>query len=278
MAKKDSGNEQDTLGRALKALLRPVIRFCIRRSIKLQQFMEIVKAVFVEVGEEELRSAKGSESVSRLSVMTGVHRKDVSRLLTEGMKEQPASDIFTRVVGQWKNDSRFTTRSGMPRALELGGGAGEFAKLVRSVSKEVNPYTVLFELERLEMVRREGDVLQLRVNEYAPQKDAEAGFQLISADIDDLLSSAEANIFHNREIPNLHLTTRYDNICREFLPQIQRWCMNEGAKMHKKARNYLAKFDKDLNPRLKTRAGGCKVSFGSFGYSKLPDFDREDKE
>lgn len=86
--------------------------------------------------------------------MTGIHRKDVDRLILGERKVDPATDVFTRVFGQWQNDKRFS-KNGRPKALDLGGEAVYFAKLVQSVSKEHNPYTVLFELERLGFIKRQ---------------------------------------------------------------------------------------------------------------------------
>ncbi|MFN8392509.1 MAG: DUF6502 family protein [Bdellovibrionota bacterium] len=260
-------SHEDGANPLLRHLLRPVARFCIRRSVKLQRLMETMKSVLVEVGQEELERVGETASVSRLAVMTGVHRKDITRLTRGDESKEPAVDIFTRVVGQWRNDPRFSRR-GQPRPLESVGGDAEFAELVRSVSKELNPYTVLLELDRLGMVSRSGDTVTLKANEYAPAKNADESFQLMSADIDDLLKGVEENVFERKRVPHLHLTTRYDNICPEFLPEIQRWCMQEGAKLHARARNYFSKFDKDLNPRLRNKEGGSRVVLGSFSLSE----------
>lgn len=254
---------------ALQALLRPVIRFCLRHSVKLQQFLEVSKAVFVEMAEKEVSAEDDELSISRLAVMTGVHRKDVARLLSAGMKEVPANDVFTRVVGSWCSMPGFS-RQGAPRVLKIGGGSGEFCELVRGVSKELNPYTILFELERLGMVRRDGDSVQLLVREYAPRRDSAAGFAILSSDLDDIISAAESNIFEDEAVPHLHLTTRYDNVCPELLPAIRTWFMREGAKLHKRARRRLSRCDKDLNPRLKNRAGGGRVAIGTFSLVEIP--------
>ena len=277
---KQSAGASDASGSALiRFVLRPVVRFCVRRSVKLQELIEVMKVVFVEVGQEELRGTKESSSVSRLSVMTGVHRKDVHRLLTEGMKTDAASDVFTRVVGQWQNDPRFATKAGKPKALSFSSAAGAFTELVRSVSRELNPYTVLFELERQGMIERKGDNLLLKVQSYTPSKNPSESYRLLSQDIDDLMRGVEDNTFSLKGVPHLHLTTSYDNVPVEYLPSLRAWCMREGTKLHRRARNQLSKFDKDLNPKLKQKSGRARIALGTFSFSEVAETtDGEEKK
>lgn len=232
-------------------------------------FVEVSKQVFFEVAYEELDAGEKRKTISRISVMTGLHRKDVDRLRQGDRKSDAATDVFTRVLGQWQNDKRFS-RAGNPRALNLGGGSGEFAELVQSVSKEHNPYTVLFELERLGFIKRSGDRVLLLAQEYSPRGDAEKAFELVANDIEDVVGAAEENTFDPTEVPSLHLTTRYDNVLVEELPNIRAWLMEEGDKFHKRAREYLSKFDLDLNQSLAQKSGGGRVVFGTFGRALSP--------
>ncbi|MCB0324217.1 MAG: hypothetical protein KDD69_11620 [Bdellovibrionales bacterium] len=265
-------NSTDILAPGLRSLLRPVARFCLRHSFKLQRVTETLKAVMVEVGREELVAQGLPATANRLSAMTGVHRKDVSRLLEDDFRERPAHDVYTKIIGQWRSDPQFSRR-GLPRPLELAGGKGQFAALVSSVTKELSCYTVLNELERLKLIERMGDLVVLRSNEYVPKRSVRANFKLVEKDVEDLLSAVESNTLSLKDVPNLHLTTRYDNIAEEHLPQIQEWLIKQGAKAHQAARTYLAKFDCDLNPKLQRqgKTGGGRVAFGTFGLAEASD-------
>lgn len=271
-------NDKNIFSLCLAQLLRPVVRFCLRRSIKLQRFVEVAKAVFIEVGVEELEKSNLAPSVSRLSVMTGVHRKDVDRLRMGTTDESKGDDVLTRIIGHWQNSSEFSDRRGRPKVLHLSGAEGSFVELVHAVSKELNPYTILFELTRLQLVAREEDSIRLTGSEYAPASDPREGFRLLALDTEDLLRAAEENVFHVPVPPHLHLTTRYDNICPEFLPALRKWFMKEGEKFHFRARNYLSQFDKDFNVKLRNKPGGGIVAVGSFSFTEGEPAAVEDAE
>lgn len=256
---------RDTLHRCLILVLKPVARFCLRRSLKLQDLLEAAKAAMLEVAEEEIAKSGSPRSLSRLSIMTGVHRRDVARLYSDEPRRSE-KNLLTKIIGAWQQGRQFRLRSGVPKPLDFEGKESEFVSLVRSVSKDLNPYTVLFELERIGAVTRQGDKLHLSSIAYVPHGDALAGFGLLSGDADDLISSVEENILGDceRSVPNLHVKTEYDNICEEHVPEIRRWFLEQGQKLHEAARGFLSRFDRDLNEDLRSKKGGVRVAIGSF--------------
>ena len=261
----------------LKALLLPIVRWCLRSSIKVQTIMEVLKESLVEAADQELSALGETVTPNRISVMTGVHRQDVNRVRS-GEPGKKGLDTLTRVIGQWRNDKRFTTESNKPKSLTLNAKSGSFVELVSSISKEINPYTVALELERLNLVKRNKESLSLVAKEYLPRKNLIATANLLSKDIQDLILAGESNAVKEELVPNLHLTTRYDNIRLDALPKVKRWLMNEGAKLHEKARDYLSKLDIDINPSdKKTISGGGYVALGTFSLTTGPMENKEGK-
>ncbi len=49
----------------------------------------------------------------------------------------------------------------------------------------------------------------------------------------------------------------------EALEEIRRWSAREGSAFHERARNFLSKYDRDLNPKL-GGTGTYRVAIGSF--------------
>ncbi len=258
--------KNDVMFRLLRLVVRPVARFCVRRSLKIQDAVECLKAEFVIAAEAEMTSKGLEASQSRLSAMTGLQRREVGRILKDKEAVGSGENFISRVIGQWRHDPRFSTSGGRPRVLAGGGKRSEFSELVKSVSKDLNPYTILFELERLGYVTRTRGGLALRTKLYIPKEDAEKSFELLSGDLGDLVSAVDENVFLKQRVPNLHLKTQFDNVVQSALPEIRRWLINEGTQFQERARKYLSRFDKDLQSGLKEKAGGARVAFATFSF------------
>jgi Family of unknown function (DUF6502) len=261
---------RDSLLECLALLLRPLVRFCLRRSLKIQDFTESSKKIFIALAEAEIRASGATPSTSKLSIMTGLHRRDVMRLWKDQRAPKNQGSLFSRIIGQWQHDERFQTKQGKARLLEFEGKESEFVDLVQSVSKDLNPYTVLFELERIGAVVRVGTRLKLATEAYVPRGDLKESFSLLGADTEDLIQAVEENVFDGLAIPNLHVKTQYDNICEEFVPQIRNWFLDRGEALHREAREFLSQFDKDLNPQLKNKVAGVRVAVGTFSRIEEP--------
>ena len=248
----------------IKSLLKPVMKFCLRRSLKLQEIFEAAKMAMLEVAQEEEGRSKAPMSVSRLSIMTGIHRADVSRLRDNHSEKLPQQNTITRVIGQWRLDKKFTNTRGTPRVLECDSKTSEFSELVKSVSHDLNPYTVLFELERINAVERTNKGIKLIAKNMIIKEDVQQAFEHLSVDADDLIKSVEENIFDVSEIKNLHLRTEYDRISQRQLQKIKKWFLDEGSAFHERARNFLSQFDSDINPKIPRDTQHIRVAMTTF--------------
>ena len=259
--------DQNLLRECLVRLLRPIVKFCLSHGLKLQDVTESLKVEFIESAKSEAKRQGFPSSVSRLSVMTGVHRPDVQRLFEGRGEEREPKNQIGRIIGQWQHDKRFTTPSGKPKTLAIQGKQSEFVDLVQSVSADLNPYTVLFELERSGLAERSKSGLKLISRLYVPKGNVESGFDLLAKDMEDLVFAVSENIFEKTENPNLHIRTEYDNIPLEYYEPIRKWLLEAGSGIHEKARDFLSKKDRDLNPELKKKSeskSGLRVIFGTF--------------
>ena len=260
---------------AIRLFFKPIARFCLRRSIKLQDMVEQLKVSLLEVALDEMQQRNQRPTASRLAIMTGVHRKDVTRIIERGESKPEDVALPARIIGQWRTRPEFVGLSGKPRALTVEGNDSEFAGLVRSVSKELNPYTLLFELERSGAVERSGDRLRLLTQVYTPKGDQKRALEMLAADAEDLFEAVQENVFDQPKIANLHITTTYDNVSTSAVKQIRAWLLSEGAKFHQRAREFLARFDVDSNPKLRGQSAGVKVALGAFSRIIEPDHKLE---
>ena len=269
----------------LVILLRPAVRFCLRHGFKLQDVIAALKVSFVEEAVRDLEQRRAKVTVSRISVATGVHRQDVSRAVEAAQSDMGAVHRFTgnqllnhysldtvsRVLNQWSMDARFTTKDGHPRVLSYEEQSSEFYELVRSVSTDVNPASILFELERTGHVVRTDRGLKIQRVSFSPSKDPREGFLYVERDSHDLIEAASENIFQRSEIPNLHARTDFDGIRADALPTIRAWFLSEGHRLHRAAREFLSQFDQDISPDRSYTGPRTKVSLSTFSLTEKPE-------
>lgn len=259
----------------VRLMLRPIVRLCLRRYVRLQDFIEISKVAFVDIAQEELEKSGDNVSASRITVVSGVHRKDVSRILAEGGPVRVGANLITRVIAHWEQDKRFCTKAGKPKVLDCEGRESEFAELVKSVSAELNPYSVLYELERMGTVERSDKGLRLQQGSSVSPSSLKEGFAMLARDTEDLMEAVEDNLSGEFEPPNLHLRTEYDNILVDAVPKVRAWLIEEGSSLHRRARAFLSQYDKDVSPSDKP--GGIRVVLGAFSRVEQKDSTKNEE-
>ncbi|MCB0346876.1 MAG: hypothetical protein KDD66_17290 [Bdellovibrionales bacterium] len=260
-----------------RMILKPAISFCVRRGVKIKDIMEAVKANLVDVAFDELEAQGGRQSVSRVSVMTGLNRREVVRLRESEGELNDRPSLTQKILGQWQADPRFTTKTGKPRVLSCGDDDSEFTSLVEAVSQDVGAGSVMAELERVGLVHKNKGKVKLLLGAEDVQLDPTAAYTLLARDSSTLYRVVEENVFSGREVRNHHSRTEYDNIFHDAVPQIRAWLYDQGVEFHKRLREYLAQYDKDINPDPK-REGGAKVLLTSFTWATPEKNEQQPEE
>ena len=150
-------NETHTtlLGRALRMLLRPLVRLLLEHQITYPALTGLLKEVYVEVADRDFRLATKRQTDSRVSLLTGVHRKEVSRLRAAQPDEAGAPQsvsLGSAILSRWVGVVDFHGPDGRPLPLPrqaTPGGPVSFEALVETVSKDIRPRAVLDEWVRL---------------------------------------------------------------------------------------------------------------------------------
>lgn len=168
---------------AVLLLFRPLARLCIENGLILANLEEMLKSALVDVASSEFGVDGAPPTDSRVSVLTGVHRKDVRRLrarLRQGLTPSIALSLAAEVIARWISDPAFHDRHGRPKALPLSGGKGpSFDSLVTGVSRDVRPRVLLDELGRVGAVELDGDTVALHGGSFVPRRGlAEKAFYL----------------------------------------------------------------------------------------------------
>lgn len=185
---------------ALKTVLRPLARLLIARGATLPAVVAALKEVLVEVAARDFRLGGKEASDSRVSLLTGVHRKDV-RAIRAGAPPLSAprpGGLGATVVGRWLAGRDTTDAEGRPRPLprQASAGAPSFEGLVAGVSTDLRPRTVLDELLRLGLVALdEGtDTVRLAAEGYVPAGGGAEALDFFGRNLHDHLAAAVANL------------------------------------------------------------------------------------
>jgi hypothetical protein len=190
---------------AIQHLLRPLVRVLVAEGITYPAFCAMLKHLFVAVAESDLTRAGDSVTTSRLTVMTGVHRKDVKRLRTADADPPALSamrDVSSRALDQWCRDPNYHDDGGRPRSLARRDGAGNgpsFDDLIEAVSTDVRPRTVLDEWVRQGLVHADDDGrIHLDVARLVPSDGDDELVAFFGYNLHDHLASAASNLLSTR--------------------------------------------------------------------------------
>lgn len=155
---------------ALADALQPIAVVMLKGNLSASALVQAAKLAYVRAAVASLNSeGKKKANISRLSVVTGMTRKEIAAYLAQkaspatasGPKKQMEHRAL-RVLRAWATDPRYKTVTGRVLDLPMEGEGKTFAALVRSYAGDVTTVAVLRELERLRAVTRSSSGL-LRV-------------------------------------------------------------------------------------------------------------------
>ena len=144
---------KQALSDAARSILRPLVRVLLRNGIPYAAFADTVRRVYVEVAEREFTLPGRKQTVSRISTVTGLTRKEVARIQSmEAAAPATPAERFNRparVIGGWVRDRRYHGKRGQPADLPIDGETGSFSALVREFSGDIPPRAIADELARV---------------------------------------------------------------------------------------------------------------------------------
>ncbi len=194
--------------RVLRGLLRPLVKAMIAQGVAVPAVYRLLKEVYVEVAETEFALGDRRPTDSRISVLTGVHRKDVRAIREAGSPETSAAQrrvtAIASVIGRWLASPETTEADGRPLPLPrqpADGTGASFDGLVASVSKDVRPRTVLDELLRQRLVALDAatDTVTLRTEAFLGPADSEQKVVFFAQNVGDHIAAATENLLAETE-------------------------------------------------------------------------------
>lgn len=244
---------RQALSAALRKLLRPLARILLRNHISFGAFSDLAKRVYVDVALEEFGLPERKQSVSRVSILTGLSRKEVARV-----RQLPVADDAeavgrynraARVVTGWVRDEAFSDGHGNPAVLSAEGTGATFARLVRQFSGDVPVRAILDELLRNGLVERLADGrLRLLARAYVPRTEETEKLSILGTDVSDLVRTIDHNLRAGEAEALFQRKVAYDNLPEEVLPQLRALTRERAQAFLEEMDRWLSQHDRDVNP------------------------------
>ena len=226
---------QTHLVTALRRVVYPLVRLMLAKGITYTYLADLLKGVFVEVAEREFRIPDKAQTDSRISLLTGVHRKDVRRLRelgqTSAEEVPPAVSLGAQLVAAWTGLPLYQDPAGGPRKLPRlarSGGELSFEGLVASVSKDIRSRAVLDEWLRLGIVDVDDeDRVALNTDAFIPQRGFEEKAFYLAHNLHDHAAAAAHNLL-GKGPPWLERSVHYDALSAASVARLREMATKTG--------------------------------------------------
>jgi len=207
----------EALTAALQRLLRPLVRLLINRSIPFPLAANLLRRVYIDVAVKEFPVAGKPQTDSRITLITGVHRKDVKRLRGApplALRAPRVASLSSQLIARWTTLQEYLDEHGAPQPLPRlpAGGGHSFESLVRSLNTDIRPRVVLDEWLRLGIVQLdEHDRVHLNVQAFVPPQGSEEMTYYFGRNLHDHVAAAVHNMLGEAE-PFLERSVHYNNL------------------------------------------------------------------
>lgn len=211
---------------ALQRLLRPLIKLLLVNGITYPFLSNLMKTIYVDVAREEFLIDGRPQTDSRISLLSGVHRKDVKRLGEESQQEQitpPTISLGAKLVALWTSNEQYLDENGqhIPLARQASsGGEKSFEGLVSSVSKDIRSRVILDEWLRIGIVHiDEEDRVCLNTDAFIPENGYDEKAYYFGQNLHDHVAAGAHNLLGQKP-PFLDRSVYYDNLSPESVAEL----------------------------------------------------------
>jgi len=229
----------------LDRLFRPLARLAIAKGMRFADMAERLKRAYVDVACD---LAAPKASVSRLSVMTGLQRRDVARLLADSEQDSEIRpNALSRLVALW-----LARYDGTP--LPHHGPKGSFDAMARSIRKDIHPKSMLNELIAAGTAELDAGIVRLLKSAHLPLKGSEAQIEYLGKNVGDHLAVAVGNVLG--DTPEFELAVHYDGLSVEAVQELESlWRARMEPVLHEVNARALELQEQKTGP-ARFRAGG----------------------
>jgi len=204
------GAEPQALHDALSGLMTALAKLAVAQGLPHAALDEMLKLACVQAADAAHPGLAPHRKVSRISTATGIHRREVTRLVQVAQAVEPGShgtrprvrSRASEVFAHWRTQPPYRGSDGQPLPLPRQGPAPSFETLAQAVTRDVHPRSLLDELCRLGLAQwdTDNDVVQLAADAFVPHGDRARLLGLLGDNVGDHLRAAVDNVLSGQRL------------------------------------------------------------------------------
>ena len=268
----EASKNQLLIANALKRVFRPFVKLMLANNLTYTFAIDVLKALFVEVADQDFTIDNKRQTDSRISLMSGVHRKDVKRLreLHPDIEDVMPGNVSlgSQLIALWNANPAFVDAEGLPKPLPRfasDNADASFESMVRSLSTDIHPRAVLDEWLRLGVARLDEDnFVHLTTDMFIAQEGFDEKVYYFGHNLHDHASAAVSNVIGQR--PGFfERCVHYDELSQQSVMAIADFAQKQGMKALRSV-NKVAD-EAAMGDKLAKNAN-MRMTYGVYFYSE----------
>ncbi len=270
---------KDTALAACRQLMEPIIGILLRNGVTHKDLVAICKQIYVQVASDEFGLRGRQTNLSRVAILTGIDRKEVSRIKEslnnprEGEHNQQHQDRLTRLLSAWHHDPDFCAPGNHPLPLGIEGEQQSFALLVRRYGGDFPASALLKELKRVGVVEDVADGKVIATKRYFVPTQSDPGALLRAGSvISDLGNTLHHNLYKANKQQPLQFERRASNtqMSPDTLAAFREFVEQEGQVFLEKIDAWLSEHEQpDTHTDNQASSEFMRMGVGTYLFSHL---------
>jgi Family of unknown function (DUF6502) len=254
---------------ALKNIVDSLLELMFEAGITVQQFNYVVRDRAVRAASSRVLKETGRNSKSRISIITGLPRSEVTKISSEAddyLNAKLGQSVVRRILTAWFESPGFLTPNGEPATLSIFGKKRSFEKLVSAHGGGIPVRAMLDELTQLDAVERVGN------NHVKAKSRTPVSVDLTPAAIgalgqrcSDLIQTLMKNV-RRCDHPLFEATSLVQDADFDLMPVIRREISSQGSRFIGETNSFLKRIQKNAKIARPNPAARCRLGVTVFYF------------
>jgi Family of unknown function (DUF6502) len=258
---------------ALARVIDPLVDLMFDAGITVREFTKLVRERAVRRAARRVAKEGGRTSKSRVSIVTGLPRSEVARILGAddlSIESRLGQHPARKVLAAWYDNPRFLCVNGDPAVLPIFGKRRSFERLVAISSGGIPVRAMLDQLAQINAVEvLSGQRVKAKSRVPIFTGLTSSAIAIIGERAGDLLQTLKSNL-HATRAPLFEGTALLADIEPAAIPLVRREIAEQGAAFLDGANSLLARARAKLRRPMLAEPPKCRVGVTIYYFQDEP--------